>query len=37
MWGLPEDVVGPVVFPVSEVSDYVNGYTIAVDNGLLAR
>lgn len=36
-WGLPEDVKGPVVFLSSSASDYVNGYTIAVDGGWLAR
>ena len=36
-WGLPEDVMGPVVFLASKASDYVNGYTIAVDGGWLAR
>jgi 2-dehydro-3-deoxy-D-gluconate 5-dehydrogenase len=36
-WGLPEDVEGPVVFLASNASDYVNGYTIAVDGGWLAR
>jgi 2-dehydro-3-deoxy-D-gluconate 5-dehydrogenase len=36
-WGLPEDVQGPVVFLASKASDYVNGYTIAVDGGWLAR
>jgi len=36
-WGLPSDVQGPVVFLASRASDYVNGYTIAVDGGWLAR
>ena len=36
-WGLPEDLAGPVVFLASPASDYVNGYTIAVDGGWLAR
>ena len=36
-WGLPEDLAGPVVFLASKASDYVNGYTIAVDGGWLAR
>jgi len=30
-------VMGPVVFLSSKASDYVNGYTIAVDGGWLAR
>lgn len=36
-WGVPEDVMGPVVFLASQASDYVNGYTVAVDGGWLAR
>lgn len=36
-WGVPEDVMGPVVFLASSASDYVNGYTLAVDGGWLAR
>jgi 2-deoxy-D-gluconate 3-dehydrogenase len=36
-WGLPEDLKGVVVFLASEASAYVNGYTIAVDGGWLAR
>ncbi len=36
-WGTPEDLAGPVVFLASSASDYVNGYTIAVDGGWLAR
>lgn len=36
-WGTPEDVKGPVVFLASNASDYVNGYTIAVDGGWLSR
>ncbi len=36
-WGLPEDLCGPVVFLASSASDYVNGYTVAVDGGWLAR
>lgn len=36
-WGLPEDLVGPMIFLASPASDYVNGYTLAVDGGWLAR
>ena len=36
-WGLPEDLAGPVVFLSSPASSYINGYTIAVDGGWLAR
>ncbi|WP_034919510.1 2-dehydro-3-deoxy-D-gluconate 5-dehydrogenase KduD [Erwinia sp. 9145] len=36
-WGLPSDLMGPVVFLASAASDYVNGYTLAVDGGWLAR
>lgn len=36
-WGTPQDLQGPVVFPASGASDYINGYTIAVDGGWLAR
>ena len=36
-WGVPDDLAGPVVFLASQASDYVNGYTVAVDGGWLAR
>jgi 2-deoxy-D-gluconate 3-dehydrogenase len=36
-WGLPEDLQGPIVFLASQASDYVNGHTLAVDGGWLAR
>lgn len=36
-WGTPDDLQGLVVFLASEASAYVNGYTIAVDGGWLAR
>jgi 2-deoxy-D-gluconate 3-dehydrogenase len=36
-WGLPADLQGVAVFLASEASAYVNGYTIAVDGGWLAR
>ncbi|SET38324.1 2-deoxy-D-gluconate 3-dehydrogenase [Natronincola peptidivorans] len=36
-WGTPEDLDGTVVFLASKASDYVNGFTIAVDGGWLAR
>lgn len=36
-WGTPEDLKGPAVFLASSASDYINGYTLAVDGGWLAR
>lgn len=36
-WGKPEDLQGPVVFLASAASDYISGYTLAVDGGWLAR
>ncbi len=36
-WGVPEDMMGPAVFLASDASDYINGYTVAVDGGWLAR
>ncbi|WP_087017200.1 2-dehydro-3-deoxy-D-gluconate 5-dehydrogenase KduD [Thaumasiovibrio subtropicus] len=36
-WGEPADLAGPCVFLASSASDYVNGYTLAVDGGWLAR
>jgi len=36
-WGLPEDMAGPVVFLASEASNYLQGHTMAVDGGWLAR
>ncbi len=36
-WGTPEDLAGPCIFLASQASDYINGYTIAVDGGWLAR
>jgi NAD(P)-dependent dehydrogenase (short-subunit alcohol dehydrogenase family) len=34
--GQPEELVGPVVFLVSEMASYVNGVTLPVDGGFLA-
>jgi 2-deoxy-D-gluconate 3-dehydrogenase len=36
-WGQPDDLQGIVVFLASEASAYLNGYTVAVDGGWLAR
>lgn len=36
-WGTPEDLAGPCIFLASSAADYVNGYTLAVDGGWLAR
>ena len=36
-WGDPGDLKGIAVFLASSASDYINGYTIAVDGGWLGR
>lgn len=36
-WGTVEDLMGTVVYLASPASDYMNGHTIAVDGGWLAR
>jgi 2-deoxy-D-gluconate 3-dehydrogenase len=36
-WGIPDDLKGVIVFLASDASKYVNGYTIAIDGGWLAR
>jgi 2-dehydro-3-deoxy-D-gluconate 5-dehydrogenase len=36
-WGDPEDLQGIMVFLASAASDYMTGYTVAVDGGWLAR
>lgn len=36
-WGEPSDIAGTAVFLASPASDYINGFTVAVDGGWLAR
>jgi 2-dehydro-3-deoxy-D-gluconate 5-dehydrogenase len=36
-WGTPEDLQGAAVFLASNAADYLQGYTVAVDGGWLAR
>lgn len=36
-WGTPEDLQGAAVFLASSASDYVSGFTLAVDGGWLGR
>lgn len=36
-WGTPDDMMGTIVFLSSEASNYINGFTIAVDGGWLGR
>ena len=36
-WGTPDDMMGAVVFLSSPAAAYVNGFTLAVDGGWLAR
>jgi 2-deoxy-D-gluconate 3-dehydrogenase len=36
-WGQPEDLKGIAVFLASAASDYMNGFTVAIDGGWLAR
>ncbi|GAB3063737.1 SDR family oxidoreductase [Virgibacillus ainsalahensis] len=36
-WGSPDDLRGVAIFLASKASDYMNGYTVAVDGGYLGR
>jgi 2-deoxy-D-gluconate 3-dehydrogenase len=36
-WGEPDDLQGVAVFLASPASDYMSGYTVAVDGGWLGR
>jgi 2-dehydro-3-deoxy-D-gluconate 5-dehydrogenase len=36
-WGTPQDLAGTAIFLASDNSSYINGFTIAVDGGWLAR
>lgn len=36
-WGTPADLVGASIFLAAKASDYIHGFTLAVDGGWLAR
>lgn len=36
-WGVPEELMGPMVFLASSASDYVTGVMLPVDGGYLLR
>jgi 2-deoxy-D-gluconate 3-dehydrogenase len=36
-WGVSEDIKGTIIYLASDASDYVNGHTIVLDGGLMAR
>jgi len=36
-WGVPEDLMGTIVFLASAASDYLNGTVITVDGGWMGR
>ena len=36
-WGTPADLQGAVIFLSSAASDYMQGHTLAVDDGYLAQ
>ena len=36
-WGMPSDIGGTAVFLASSASDYIHGFTVAVDGGWLSR
>ena len=35
-WGVPDDLIGTIIFLSSRASDFVNGQIIYVDGGILA-
>jgi 2-dehydro-3-deoxy-D-gluconate 5-dehydrogenase len=36
-WGLPEDLIGPLLFLAADASNYVDGHVLIVDGGWMGR